>query len=249
MTKKKLATDKPRSRNAVNEVPEGLFGIELDARRTGRLQTATLLRDARTPLTVIAVADNAAALAEQTLADVRETFRPPTLACQEGCDWCCHLTVGTSVPEVARIIAYLRRTLSPEQFEALRERVIVQDNARREAKAARRNSLRQPCPLLVEHRCVAYPVRPLTCRGCNSTSAHQCELFLDPRNKAVVPMYVPQHRLTTFVLDGMRAGLTEAGLKGDLLELAAALRIALETPDALERWLTGAAMFDAARSD
>ena len=38
---------------------------------------------------------------------------PPTLACKEGCDWCCHLTVGTSVPEVVRIVAYLRQTLSP----------------------------------------------------------------------------------------------------------------------------------------
>ena len=47
----------------------------------------------------------------------------------------------------------------------------------------------------------------------------------------------------------MRAGLAEAGLKGDLLELTAALRIAFEVPDAFERWLAGEAVFAPARLD
>ena len=47
----------------------------------------------------------------------------------------------------------------------------------------------------------------------------------------------------TFVLDGMRAGLSESGLQGDRVELTAALRIALEVPDAAERWLAGEAVF------
>src|SRR5262249_8808448 len=106
---------------------------------------------------------------------------------------------------------------------------------------------RWPCPLLVNRRCSAYPVRPLTCRGFNSSDAHQCERFLQAPRKVVVPIYVPQLRLTTFVLDGLRAGLSESGLKDDLLPLAPALRIALDRPDAAERWLAGEAVFSAAR--
>ena len=45
----------------------------------------------------------------------------------------------------------------------------------------------------------------------------------------------------------MRAGLEESGVKGDLLELTAALRIALEEPEAPERWLAGQAVFAPAR--
>jgi hypothetical protein len=101
----------------------------------------------------------------------------------------------------------------------------------------------------VNRRCSAYPVRPLTCRGFNSRDAHQCELFAQPGGKATVPTYVPQLRLTTFVLDGMRAGLTETGLPGDLLELTAALRIAFEVPDAFDRWRAGEAVFAPARLD
>jgi hypothetical protein len=125
--------------------------------------------------------------------------------------------------------------------------VVAADEQRRALKAGGRAAARLPCPLLVGHRCAAYAVRPLTCRGFNSRDARRCELSLDPRNHVSVPAYAPQLRLTTFVLDGMRAGLVGPGLNGDLLELSGALRIALEVPDALERWLAGEPVFARAR--
>jgi hypothetical protein len=99
----------------------------------------------------------------------------------------------------------------------------------------------------VKRRCSAYPVRPLTCRGFNSSDAALCEASVTTNPKAVVPVYPPQVRLASLVLDGMRAGLTESGLKGDLLELAAGLRIALSTPDAADQWLAGKPVFASAR--
>jgi hypothetical protein len=45
----------------------------------------------------------------------------------------------------------------------------------------------------------------------------------------------------------MRAGLAEARLDGELLELTAALDLALRVPDAAERWLAGEAVFAPAR--
>jgi hypothetical protein len=45
----------------------------------------------------------------------------------------------------------------------------------------------------------------------------------------------------------MRAGLEEAHLDGELLELTAALDVALTLPDAAERWLAGQAVFASAR--
>jgi hypothetical protein len=62
-----------------------------------------------------------------------------------------------------------------------------------------------------------------------------------------VPSYAPQQRLCTFVLDGLRAGLEESRLDGELLELTAALDIALTASDAAERWLAGEAIFTRAR--
>jgi Fe-S-cluster containining protein len=230
-------------------IPQGLGGLELDARRTARLQTVEILKSGRTPLTVLEVADKATELAEHAVQDARKRYTPPRLACTEGCDWCCYLNVGTSVPEVIRLVEYLRQTLSPEELQATQERIVRLAEQRRAMKSSERAGARLPCALLVNRRCSAYPVRPLTCRGFNSRDVLQCERFAQPGSKATVPTYVPQLRLTTFVLDGQRAGLAETGLPGDLLELTAALRIAFEVPDAFDRWRAGEAVFAPARMD
>jgi Fe-S-cluster containining protein len=229
--------------------PGDLGGRELDARRAERLQTVQILKGGRTPLTIIEIVDRATALTEEAIQDLRQAYPPPPLACQEGCDWCCYLRVGTAAPEVFRIVSYLRQTLSPEELRATRERIVNLDEERRRLRASKRAEARLPCALLVDRRCSAYPVRPLMCRGFNSSDSRQCERFLKLGKKVTVPAYHPQLRLTTFVLDGMRAGVAEAGLKGDLLELTAALRIAFEVPDAFERWRAGEPVFAPARLD
>jgi Fe-S-cluster containining protein len=220
----------------------------MEARRAERLKTAGLLQSGRTPLRVVAIAEQAVEIADAAVRDAiaREPPRVPP-ACREGCAWCCYKTVGTAAPEVLRIAAYLRQMLSPEQLRALQVRASELAEQRRALRPDRRARARLPCPLLVEDRCSAYPVRPLTCRGYNSTDARKCEQSLEPGSQVVVPSYAPQQRLCTFVLDGMRAGLAEARLDGELLELTAALDIALRVPDAAERWLAGEVVFAPAR--
>jgi len=224
-----------------------LTGLELEARRSERLKTVEVLKQGRTPLVVLDLADHTIQLAEAALGKATAISPPPLLACREGCDWCCYMRVGTSAAEVLRIAAYLRQTQSAEQLQATRDRVAQLADRRRELKSNQRADSRLPCALLVDHRCSVYPVRPLTCRGCNSTDAQRCEQFVQQPDRVVVPDYKPQLRLSTFVLDGLRAGLAEAKLQGDLLELTAALRIALEVPDAAERWLAGEPVFAGAR--
>ena len=178
--------------------------------------------------------------------DARRAERPPASACKEGCDWCCHLTVGAGVPEVVRIVDYLRRTLTADEFGALRERVVRLDARRQELKGSTGDP-QLPCALLVDHRCAAYPVRPLMCGGFNSSDAAACERFVRSSDQTPLPLYAPQLRLAAFVLDGMMVALTESGLTGERVELTAALRIALEVPDAVERSLAGEPVFAAAR--
>jgi Fe-S-cluster containining protein len=223
-------------------------GSALEARRAQRLRTVEVLASGRTPLNVIAAAEHAAAVAEHAVQGVqaRQPPRPP-LACQPGCDWCCHQMVGTSVPEVMRIVSYLRQQQSAEELRQTQERVVAVDEQRRSLRGDSAAARRLPCPLLVEHRCAVYPVRPLTCRGFNSSNARRCEEWVTTREPVEIPAYMPQRRLATFVLDGLRAGIAEAGLSSELLELTAALRVALSVPDAAERWLAGEAVFAAAR--
>jgi Fe-S-cluster containining protein len=222
--------------------------LELDARRHQRLKTTATLQGQRTPLQIIDIAEHAASLTDESIEKAAEKFPPsPPLACQEGCAWCCHKLVGTAAPEVFRIADYLQNHLPAEHFQTIRDQIIQRDEQRKGLRENRWSAARLPCSLLVDNRCSVYPVRPLTCRGFNSSDARQCERWVKKRERVEVPMYEPQHRLATFVLDGLRAGLSESGLPNDLLELSAALRIALTLPNAFDRWLAGEPIFAPAR--
>lgn len=245
----KARKERGAERRPGRQPPPSTDGLELDARRSQRLQTRALLQNSRTPLQVIQIAEHAGTLAEQAIEQaIRQSPPRRPFTCREGCAWCCHKTVGTSAPEVIRIAAFLRERLSTEQWEALRERIRQRDEQRRtllhhDPWAA----ARLPCALLVDNRCSVYPVRPLTCRGYNSSDARRCELVVKSHQPVEVPVYGPQQRLATMVLDGLRAGLAESKLQGDLLELTAALRIALTVPDAFDQWLAGKPVFAASR--
>jgi Fe-S-cluster containining protein len=228
--------------------PQARLGAELAARREQLVWTAGQFRHARTPLQVIEVTRHADAVTDEAVrvALIDTPPRAPA-ACQQGCAWCCYTPVGTAAPEVLRIVAYLRETLPAGQWDALRERVRSAAQRRRPPGCDRVRRSTLPCPLLVDDRCSAYPVRPLTCRGYNSSDAASCERALDSAGGASVPIYWPQQRLAAFVLDGLRAGLEASHLDGELLELSVALGIALETPDVQERWLAGERVFGSAR--
>lgn len=239
---------KRRERKGAEISPLGVSSSELEVRRAQRLKTAARLASGRTPLQVVGIGEDAVAVAEEAVRAVAAS-QPPRLpsACREGCAFCCHQTVGTAAPEVLRIAAHLRQTLTPERMEATRLRVRQRAEQRRALRPDRLSRARLPCPLLEGDGCTAYAVRPLTCRGFNSADARACERALQTGSAADIPAFTPQRRICTFVLDGMRAGVEEVRLDGELLELTAALDIALTVPNAAERWLAGEAIFGPAR--
>src|SRR4051794_27279266 len=109
---------KKRDRSVVSTT--GVNGAELEVRRIIRLETLKMLKSSRTRIQLVMISTEAERLAEKAVRDVMEETPPAaSAACREGCDWCCHLTVGTAAPEVFRIATYLRETLSPDELLAL----------------------------------------------------------------------------------------------------------------------------------
>jgi Fe-S-cluster containining protein len=188
-------------------------------------------------LPVLEAVAEAVAVAEEGTVRARAQNAPPS-ACQRGCAWCCYKAVGTSAAEVIQIARYLRETLSEQDVAAILGRA---------AEQRQRGAGARTCPLLVDNQCSAYSVRPLTCRGFNSADAKRCERAHRTGDWSAVPVFAPQQRLATFALDGLRAALQGAGLSGELLDLAAALEIALGDDGAEARWLAGEHVFAKAR--
>ncbi len=213
-----------------------------------RLIAAKILNGAKTPEKLTELADTANACTDQLIEDAKSKLPSPLpLACKAGCAWCCYLMVETTVPEAIRIADHLRKTLSPEELTRVRDRVAKLDNRTRGLNKDERSEARLPCALLVDGRCSIYPVRPLKCRGGNSTDADICRQNYEQAQDGLLPVYLPQLILADCIQSGLDAGLTASGLPSERLELTAALRIALEAPDAAERWWAGEPVFAPAK--
>ncbi len=107
------------------------------------------------------------------LAKLAQTGVVPT--CSVGCAHCCRLEIPMTRPEGETLVAWLVEHKTPEELDAIRARLhawlawyrggYVAEIA---AGATRVDTFFRhapSCALLVDHRCTAYPVRPVTCRN------------------------------------------------------------------------------------
>jgi hypothetical protein len=80
------------------------------------------------------------------------------------------------------------------------------------------------------------------CRAWNSADAEACRRAL---GQDTVEMRFDLYQRTTFagVEKGLQEALRAGGLDASDVELTAAVRVAMENPDACERWLAGEPVF------
>ena len=146
--------------------------------------------------------------------------------------------------------AYLRATLTTDDLIELHERIVALDKQTHTMSSRERARARLPCALLADQRCIVHAVRPLTCAGWNAIDVRECQAdWRDPDNSEEITANVLQIEAFQAMRLGLDLGVTEVGLESDTLELTSALRIALDVPDALERWLAGERLFAAAYWD
>lgn len=167
------------------------------------------------------------------------------LACRAGCDFCCHLRVMATAPEVFALLDYLRAQLDEAAFRDFERRVDATDRQLRSLPADKVLRTNIPCPALVEGYCSGYPARPLNCRSYHSTSREACEAsFNHPED---LDRGHPQIKALAHVHRGGQAGylssLERAGYDARQYELATALAEALRDPDARRRMEAGECVF------
>src|SRR5687767_11439196 len=87
-----------------------------------------------------------------------------TLACKEGCHYCCHIRVEAFPPEVFRIKEHLEQTLSQEELRVVKEKIAATASRAAGKTPPQYAAERMSCPFLKEGACGIYPVRPALCR-------------------------------------------------------------------------------------
>lgn len=209
-----------------------------------RIITLKVLNGGRAATSAMEVA-GAAHLTADMAVEIMKPTRP--LACREGCAWCCYVQVAVTAPEALVVVAHLRETRSADELRAVHERIVELDNQTRGLGHVERADRQYRCALLVDDRCSVYAVRPLMCRGLASFDDAVCKLAWETdANNVPIPVHRGQRIAVSAVEKGLMDGLADASLDGRQLELTAALRIAIETPDAAEHWLAGEPIFEAA---
>jgi uncharacterized protein len=199
------------------------------------------------PGAIKAIVDDAHTHADWLTEGAKHLIPPGPIACRAGCAFCCHLRVVATIPEVLQITGYLQKELQDGAMRSLKDRIARHRACTAGRNPAARRRLRLACPLLVDGMCLAYQVRPLSCRGWNSIDVSGCESdFHDPSQDMNVPVYGAQYKVNAFIQLGMNQGLDAVGLQHDPVELAEAIDIALQTDDPANRWLCGERIFDPA---
>lgn len=198
----------------------------------------------------IEAAETATSRAEQLVARAMQ-HEPPeqAMACSRGCSTCCQAKVIVVAPEILRLGEYLRQTKSPEELSSILEKVRLADAVTRGLSREARAEAHVPCPLLdADGACSVHDVRPLVCRSWTSYDAEACRTYWHaPLGQPTPPQWPVGYELAQAVLAGLGKACLDGGFDGLPLEFIAALRIAIERPNAGERWHKRLPVFMGAR--
>ena len=205
----------------------------------------TILRGEQTAAATIAVVANAHTWADSMIDQSPERDHR---ACRAGCAFCCYLPVVlVTAAEAVYLADWLHTHCSAEELVAIQQRLA--ERLQQQTTAAFPSQVQPPCALLQDNHCLAYPARPLKCRGWNSVRLEACEqAYGRSQSPQRVPVDAYAFVMGNAVLNGLSESATQAGLDGTTYDLTYALARALEIPDAVQRWWKGERLFDTPQS-
>ncbi|AKT40542.1 YkgJ family cysteine cluster protein [Chondromyces crocatus] len=134
-------------------------------------------------------------------------------ACAPGCSFCCHVHADATMPELLTVATALRRTLSPEALDTLRQRLASHVARVEQLDDQARWDARIPCAFLGDGgRCSIYEVRPLRCRAFHSWSATACRAGYEGDLEAEPVVNPRLDQALAAIEEGFDQALGEAGL-------------------------------------
>jgi len=230
----------------MSAVPREVEALGLRYRSAASLAAREILGEGRTPAKVKELAAITAAYSDREVAGWRaHPASPPAVACRAGCKSCCHVPVGITIPEAIRVGLAILDDWDDESLDALRARIERHQEAYRGLSGVERRKAGNPCPLLDEAgACSIHEIRPIECRGWNSLDVTRCEAFrADPWAGVEIPTDLVQITIARSIAQGTQAALVAEGLEHARVELVAGLRIVLDDPGSVDRWLSGEPAF------
>jgi hypothetical protein len=155
--------------------------------------------------------------------------------------------VGVTAPEAICVAESLRKQLPAADLQRLRDRSF--GKAAQVAFGASRETDVDPCVLQGDDCvCLTYSARPLHCRPLHAaTLARELELDLTVSGDPASSLADHMEMVGFGVSEGLVQGLDRVGLDANRYELHSAVALAIDRPDAAERWAAGEDVFAGCR--
>ncbi|HRD75270.1 MAG TPA: YkgJ family cysteine cluster protein [Hyphomicrobiaceae bacterium] len=221
-------------------------GLRPEPRREEVYGAALVLRAKLKERGNVTRASEAAGLAQKLAEASRASFAAKeAVACAKGCAHCCHNYVGVIPPEVFAIARAIRQGARQGNTFLEPAAVLERGRATRDKSPEERIGAKIACQLLgTAGACSVYAVRPLVCRQTASFLVEACKSELEGDRSL---MTVPNRHMAagSNAHLALLAAMKSVGMPTIGYELAAALEVALTTPDAEARWLAGDTIFSA----
>ncbi len=156
-----------------------------------------------------------------------------TLACKQGCYWCCYFSVDVRAIEIFNIVQFIKEHFSVERLQQIRDELIANSKVLNTLDEVQRMQHNCKCPFLIDGNCSIYSVRPQTCRNYHATDSRGCQQsFEQPNNMDIAPEYAPiTFQTGASQVDAFAKAMHNAGYVIDVYELNSAMLEALDHPD------------------
>lgn len=173
---------------------------------------------------------------------------PKEAACKPGCAFCCHLSVGVSIPELLVIHEELLAQTTPEGLDYFRNTVFHTARICQNLDETSWYDVQPPCPFLDDQNgCLIYPIRPFSCRAHHSTDAGVCRQGYEEKKKVMVPCF-PLYRATTDMYSSVFIRvMKDRGFPSFQVGLVKGLARLFEEPGLGASWLNREDVFSGAR--
>jgi Fe-S-cluster containining protein len=161
-----------------------------------------------------------------------------TVACRDGCDFCCRVPVDVQAHEVFFAADHIQVNFSPAALTAVIARLAGHRTRVAAFAAGSRDTSRQPCELLHNGSCSIYAGRPEACRSHHTNDAAVCEAHMTDPSVNLSKTYIPALRARMFaVMLGMDEAIEAAGYDDRSYDFGSALHEALTNSLCLMRWM------------
>lgn len=180
----------------------------------------------------------------QAIADATRNDPSGSIKCSKGCFHCCYRVPEVSVPELAAIWQRVTETFTEADRRELEEAAERYVTATKGLRPDRLAQAREKCPFLLDGLCLIYDVRPLSCRGLNSTDVAACERIraglLASQDR---PKWAEPSSYASAAESGLRVGLLFEHLEPITVDLGLALSMLFDNPRLLQEYAQGGNAF------